>query len=74
MPALDGTGPMGAGPMTGRFNRGKCSSLNNQAICGCCNCPFTTKEDLKEQENMLKKQLSIIQEKIKIEEQDQKAA
>jgi len=51
MPNLDGTGPAGAGPMTGR-GMGPCAGVNNRGFCGrgiycqpCVNCPFFKEED-----------------------------
>ncbi|MDK2948990.1 MAG: hypothetical protein PWQ56_155 [Patescibacteria group bacterium] len=59
MPRFDGTGPMSAGPMTGRG-------------CGCCGCGgrrfFSPKNELialEEEEKILEEELNAIREEIK---------
>ncbi|MBU2575930.1 DUF5320 domain-containing protein [Patescibacteria group bacterium] len=68
MPRLDGTGPMGQGPMTGR-GMGPCAFC---ARCPYFKKPLTKKDELEaieDEEKMLKQELEAVQK----EKQDLKA-
>ena len=67
MPRLDGTGPMGQGPMTGR-GMGNCGGGMRRGFGFGCRRFISPKNEiasLDEQERMLKEELAIIQEEKK---------
>lgn len=77
MPGMDGTGPMGLGPMTG-FGRGICADANDvRRTWGCrrgfgrgrgmgfCRImPEITKEELISRKALLEKHLNMLQQQI----------
>lgn len=73
MPRLDGMGPQGLGPRTGR-GLGKCPKTSDQARYGmgrgygfCRNCPFFVGSGISKEERLeiLKEEKDLIEKEIK---------